>query len=79
MPKLNLDDEIANAWEAYVKSEQPDEPRNPKKIVDVFDLIFGTKWYALDLWLKTLYNIIIERSIKYGRRHFQKYNRTNPS
>lgn len=31
MPKLNLDDEIANAWEAYVKSEQPDEPRNPKK------------------------------------------------
>lgn len=43
MPKLNLDDEIAKAWEAYVKSEQPDEPRNPKKIVDVFDLIFGTK------------------------------------
>lgn len=24
------------------KSEQPDEPRNPKKIVDVFDLIFDT-------------------------------------
>lgn len=29
MPKLNLDDEIANAWEAYVKSEQPDEPQEP--------------------------------------------------
>lgn len=44
MPKLDdLDNEIAKAWEAYVKSEQPDEPRNPKKIVDVFDLIFGTK------------------------------------
>ena len=78
MPKLNLDNEIAKAWEAYVKSEQPDKLRNPKKIVDIFDLIFGAKWYTLDLWLKTLYNIT-ERSIKYGRRYFQKYNRTNPS
>lgn len=43
MPKLNLDNEIAKAWEAYVKSEQPDEFRNPKKIVDIFDLIFGIK------------------------------------
>lgn len=31
MPKLN-NLKIAKAWEAYVKSEQPDKLKNPKKI-----------------------------------------------
>lgn len=45
MPRLtqeDLDDEIAKAWEAYVKSEQPDVSRHSSP-VDVFDLIFDTK------------------------------------
>lgn len=43
MPRLDLDNEIAKAWEAYIKSEQPDCKIQDKTPVDVFDLIFDTK------------------------------------
>ena len=39
MPKLNVDEEIINNWNAnQAKSERPDEEN---KIIDVFDLIYG--------------------------------------
>lgn len=38
--KVDIDEEIANSWNASIKSEQPDHsPANP---VDIFDLIFDT-------------------------------------